>query len=98
MRSKQSEKGLLFFSPEKGDELRYFTNSPFERLMMEKPCGQSKSGGCGMAGIGGMTKGKKMEMWLRGWNAVSVRLLLCPNKIRVDKLLDIHVEKPGRTC
>ena len=43
MRSKQSEKGLLFFSPEKGDELRYFTNSPFERLMMEKPCGQSKA-------------------------------------------------------
>lgn len=29
--------------PEKGDELRYFTNSPFERLMMEKPCGQSKA-------------------------------------------------------
>lgn len=28
---------------EKGDELRYFTNSPFERLMMEKPCGQSKA-------------------------------------------------------
>ena len=22
--------------------MRYFTNSPFERLMMEKPCGQSK--------------------------------------------------------
>lgn len=21
--------------------MRYFTNSPFERLMMEKPCGQS---------------------------------------------------------
>lgn len=23
--------------------MRYFTNSPFERLMMEKPCGQSKA-------------------------------------------------------